>query len=196
VIAWCYFARALRVCRYNEEALFSDAGSRRRIQVDRRLQHLPATSPETEGRHGVFWDKDDEIGIGQASIAVVTSAHLWLAFWAAICFRGVLAIFFNHLVNVSPSVITLAASLCIPESRTLWELDWSIATARCRKAFLLGGGKVLVNGGHLRSRTSAKWTSMALSDMPAALRVEYCSWWKKLRVFSILTLSAPEADHG
>jgi len=49
--------------------------------------------------------------------------------------------------------------------------------------------------GHLGSRTSAEWASVALSDKPAALPVEYCGWRKKLRVFSILTLHFLEADH-
>ena len=40
----------------------------------------------------MFRDEDYEIGISQASIAVVPSAQLWIAFLAAIYFRWLLTI--------------------------------------------------------------------------------------------------------
>ena len=58
-VTWHQFARTRRVSRiYYEETVFGNAGFRRLIQLDRRLQQFPATSLETKGRNGVMCDED------------------------------------------------------------------------------------------------------------------------------------------
>ena len=64
------FARTGRVsCIHHQEPFSATRAFAAEIQLDRRLQQFPATSLETKGRNGAFWDEDDDIGIGQASIA-------------------------------------------------------------------------------------------------------------------------------
>ena len=114
-IAWYWFDRTRHIRPIYEEAFIGDAGLRRRIEVDRGLQQFPAASLETEGGHGVFWHEDYKYTeSGKASIAVIPSVHLWLAFWAAIGFRELLALVFSHLAifRLQPHVKRNEQHLC------------------------------------------------------------------------------------